>query len=113
MVSRLNRWGACEEAFNVVWELVLMGSCRLRPFVRMFLLFCLLAMMCQQTFLHCLNLDVMGETTSTSKGIIDLYTQKELYSGRGQGQTSDAFAPQELVILYAYVTYNLDPVQTR
>ena len=113
MVSRLNRWGACEEAFNVVWELVLMGSCRLRPFVRMFLLFCLLAMMCQQTFLHCLNLDVMGETTSTSKGIIDLYTQKELYSGRGQGQTSDAFAPQELVILYAYVTYNLDPVQNK
>ena len=90
-----------------------MGSCRLRPFVRMFLLFCLLAMMCQQTFLHCLNLDVMGETTSTSKGIIDLYTQKELYSGRGQGQTSDAFAPQELVILYAYVTYNLYPVQNK
>lgn len=90
-----------------------MSSCKLRPFIRMFLLFCLVTMMCQQTFLYGLNLDVIGATTSTSKGIIDLYTQKEPYSGRGQGQTSDAFAPQELVILYACVTYNLYPVQNK
>jgi hypothetical protein len=41
---------------------------------------------------------------------IDLYTQKEPYSGRGPNQPSDAFAPQEEVILYAYVTYRDDPV---
>jgi len=90
-----------------------MVSCRLRPFVRIFLLFCLVAMICQQTFLHGLILGVKGETTLTSNGSIDLYTQKEPYSGRGKGQPSDAFAPQELVILYAYVTYNLYPVQNK
>ncbi len=111
MVSRLNRWGACGEAFNVVWELVLMSSCRLRHFVRMFLLFCLVAMMCQQTFLHCLNLDVIGETTSTSKGIIDLYTQKEPHSGKGPDMPSDAFGPGEVVVLYALVTAGGVPKQ--
>jgi len=45
--------------------------------------------------------------------MIDLYTQKEPYSGRGPNQPSDAFAPQEEVALYAYVTYNLDPVQNK
>jgi len=91
------------EAFNSVWELVLMGSCRLRHFVRMFLLFCLV-MMCQQTFLHGLNLDVKGETTLMSNGSIDLYTQKEPYSGKGSDMPSDAFSPGEVVVLYALVT---------
>ena len=44
---------------------------------------------------------------------IDLYTQKEPYSGRGPNQPSDAFAPQERVILYAEVTYNYNPVQNK
>ena len=79
----------------------------------MFLLFCLLAMMWQQAFLHSLILDVKGETTITSKGSIDLYTQKEPFSGRGTGQPSDTFAPQELVTVYAYVTYNLYPEQNK
>ncbi|MBS7281606.1 MAG: hypothetical protein KIH09_17470, partial [Candidatus Freyarchaeota archaeon] len=42
---------------------------------------------------------------------IDLYTQKEPYSGRGLNQPSDAFAPQEDMQLYAYVTYYDDPVE--
>ena len=61
-------------------------------------------------FLHGLNLDVKGEPTSTMYRSIDLYTQKEPYSGRGPDQPSDAFAPQEEAILYAYVTYRDDPV---
>jgi hypothetical protein len=44
---------------------------------------------------------------------IDLFTQKEPYSGRGINVSSDAFAPQEEVILYAYVTYGGDPVQNK
>jgi len=76
----------------------------------MFVLFCLVAMMCQWMFLHGLNLDVKGEPASTMYRSIDLYTQKEPYSGRGPNQPSDAFAPQEKVILYAYVTYRDDPV---
>jgi len=136
MVSRLNRWGACGEAFNVVWELVLMGSCRLRPFVRMFLLFCLVAMMCQQTFLYGLILDVNGETTLTSNGSIDLphvvteatcevffkplgawidlYTQyPEPFGGQGPNKPADMFWPQKEVILHAEVIYNEWPEQNK
>lgn len=36
---------------------------------------------------------------------IDLFTQKEPYSGQGIDQPSDAFSPQEEVTLYANVTY--------
>jgi len=61
-------------------------------------------------FLHGFNLYVKGEPTSTMYRSIDLYTQKEPYSGRGPDQPSDAFAPQEEVILHAYVTYRDDPV---
>jgi len=90
-----------------------MSFCRLKSIVRTFLLLCLVAMMCQWMFLHGLNLDVKGEPTSTMYRSIDLYTQKEPYSGRGSNQPSDAFAPQEEVILYAYVTYRDDPVPGR
>jgi len=76
----------------------------------MFLLFCLLIMMWQLMVIHGLNLDVKEEPASTMCRAIDLYTQKEPYSGRGPNQPSDAFAPQEEVILYAYVTYRDDPV---
>jgi len=59
-----------------------------------------------------------GFTNSTSQTItvlpyrlkLDVYTQKEPYSGKGYNATSDAFAPQELVILYGLVTLNDDPV---
>lgn len=99
------------ENFNFVdGELFFMSFFRLKPFARRLLLFCLVAMMCQWMFLNCMNLDVKGESTSTMYRSIDLYTQKEPYSGSGPNQPSDAFAPQEEVILYAYVTYRDDPV---
>ena len=42
--------------------------------------------------------------------VIDLYTQKVPFDGKGPNQPSDSFQPQELVILYALVTYNDAPV---
>lgn len=57
-----------------------------------------------------LNLNVYGTSDLTAYRAIDLYTQKEPFSGKGKNQPSDAFAPQEEVILYAYVTYRDDPV---
>ena len=42
---------------------------------------------------------------------VDVYTQKETFNGLGFGVPSDAFAPLEMVVLFAYVTYNLAPVQ--
>jgi len=44
---------------------------------------------------------------------IDLYCQKAPFDGKGPNVKSDAFAPQELVILYAKVTYNDDPVANK
>jgi len=44
---------------------------------------------------------------------IDVYTQKEPYNGQGPNEPSDAFAPQEEVILYAYVSYNCEPEQNK
>jgi len=85
-------------------------SCCRKSVVGIAILFCLVAMMWQWMFLQGLNLDVKAEPTSTMYRSIDLYTQKEPYSGRGLNQPSDAFAPQEEVILYAYVTYREDPV---
>jgi cbb3-type cytochrome oxidase subunit 3 len=41
---------------------------------------------------------------------IDAFTQKAPFDGKGPNQPSDAFQPQELVILYALVTYNDAPV---
>lgn len=63
--------------------------------------------------------DREGLSNSTSKVVqvlpvrvqLDIYTQKEPYSGKGFNQTSDSFSPQELVILYGLVTYNDEPVQ--
>jgi len=37
--------------------------------------------------------------------MIDLFTQKKPYNGKGLNQPSDAFAPQEEVILYTNLTY--------
>lgn len=45
---------------------------------------------------------------------IDVYTQQpDPYSGKGSNQPSDAFAPQQKVVLYAVVTYNYEPVQNK
>ena len=45
--------------------------------------------------------------------MIDLFTQKKPYDGKGLNQSSDAFAPQEEVILYAYLTYRDAPVANK
>jgi hypothetical protein len=44
-------------------------------------------------------------------GSIDLFTQKEPFSGKGLNMPSDAFGPEEVVILYALVEYNGYPQQ--
>jgi hypothetical protein len=49
--------------------------------------------------------------SSSYAGEIDLFTQKEPYSGKGLNMPSDAFAPGEVVILYALVQYDGGPVQ--
>lgn len=62
-----------------------------------------------------------GLTNSTTKEItvlpyklaIDLYTQKEPYSGKGPNMPSDAFAPGDLVNLTAYLTYNDEPAPNK
>jgi hypothetical protein len=41
---------------------------------------------------------------------VDVFTQKQPYSGRGLNVPSDAFGPQESVILYALVTHNDGPM---
>jgi hypothetical protein len=47
-----------------------------------------------------------------SAGEIDLFTQKEPYGGKGPNIPSDAFAPGEVVILYASIKYNGSPMQS-
>jgi hypothetical protein len=49
--------------------------------------------------------------SSSVGGEIDLFTQKEPYSGKGPNMPSDAFGPGEEVQIYALATYNEDPVQ--
>jgi len=44
-------------------------------------------------------------------GDVDLFTQKEPYSGKGKNVKSDAFGPEERVILYCYVAYADVPKQ--
>jgi PKD repeat protein len=46
--------------------------------------------------------------------MIDVYSQKpDPYSGKGPHMPSDAFGPQEEVILYAYVTVDLEPIANK
>jgi hypothetical protein len=52
-----------------------------------------------------------GAHAQVGSAVLDLYTQKEPYSGRGLNQSSDAFAPDERVFLYANATYNLSPIE--
>jgi parallel beta-helix repeat protein len=45
---------------------------------------------------------------------LDLYSQQpEPYSGKGPNQPCDAYAPQQLVILYAQVLYNYEPIENK
>ncbi|MCJ7560950.1 hypothetical protein MUO79_10105, partial [Candidatus Bathyarchaeota archaeon] len=41
---------------------------------------------------------------------IDVFTQKPRYNGEGHNQPSDMFGPQDLVVLYALVRINTEPV---
>jgi hypothetical protein len=51
-----------------------------------------------------------ASSAGVSGGNLDLFTQKTPFGGRGPGQLSDAFQQQELVILYALVTFNGEPI---
>ncbi|MEM3578586.1 MAG: hypothetical protein QXX51_09135 [Candidatus Bathyarchaeia archaeon] len=44
---------------------------------------------------------------------IDIFTDKKPFDGKGINQSSDSFQPQELVFLYALVTYNEYPVANK
>ena len=74
---------------------------------------CLLIVTCQLPLGVSYASNLSGVYQSSSMAMIDLYTQKEPYSGKGPNQTSDAFAPQEEVILYANVTYKGKPEQAK
>jgi len=92
------------------------GSFRIKWVLVFFL--CGLMVVCQLPFLQLevsygLSPGVEGGTHQLLGRAIDLYTQKEPYGGKGANQSSDAFAPQEEVVLYAYVTYNEDPVANK
>lgn len=64
------------------------------------------------TLLFCCRSTVMKVAFSDSaNGKIDLFTQKEPYSGKGSNVPSDAFGPGEVVILYALVTDGGVPLQ--
>jgi len=52
-------------------------------------------------------------TNASEYRMIDLFTQKKPYDGKGLNQSSDAFAPQEEVIFYAYLTYRDVPVANK
>jgi uncharacterized repeat protein (TIGR02543 family) len=51
--------------------------------------------------------------TGTFGGSIDLFTQKTPFSGKGPNQSSDAFQQQELVVLYALVTFSGDSIANK
>ncbi len=51
----------------------------------------------------------MGFCSSNSRKI-DVFTNKAPFNGKGINKSSDSFQPQELVELYALVTYNEAPV---
>ena len=52
----------------------------------------------------------MGSQVDQAGRAIDVFCNKEPFSGKGQNQPSDAYEPQEEVVLYGLVTYNSDPV---
>ena len=56
---------------------------------------------------------VHGSADPQAGAAIDLYTEKTPFNGMGANQSSDAFEPQELVVLHALATYNGYPVQQK
>lgn len=54
--------------------------------------------------------NILLDGTVTVYPPLDVYTQR---GGRGEGAWSDAYAPQEEVIIFASVTYKGDPVQNK
>jgi hypothetical protein len=54
-----------------------------------------------------------GFADSQIGAAIDLYTEKTPFNGMGANKSSDAFEPQELVVLHALATYNGYPVQQK
>jgi hypothetical protein len=54
-----------------------------------------------------------GSADSQTGAAIDLYTEKTPFNGMGANESSDAFEPQELVVLHALATYNGYPVQQK
>jgi hypothetical protein len=70
------------------------------------LLTLLLAVLATSLLMHAGN----AISNASSGRVIDVFTQKAPFDGKGANQSSDAFEPQELVILYAQVTYNDYPV---
>jgi len=56
--------------------------------------------------LGCTAVNVNIVYSEDSGGRIDIFTQKQPYGGIGLNVSSDAFGPEEIVVLYALVTYN-------
>ncbi len=68
----------------------------------------LFASSCQWKIRHHL---AVGASTESAK--VDVYVGQKLHDGKGHDQSSDAFAPQETVTLFAEVLYNGSPVTDR
>ena len=64
-------------------------------------------------FFSSIRTDTKIAFSTTEPRKIDLFTQKIPFDGKGINQSCDAFQPQELVILYALVTYNEAPVANK
>lgn len=75
---------------------------------------CLVALMLLVFLASSTILNIRSVAASTESGrILDLFTQKAPFDGSGPNATSDAFQPQELVILYGNVTYNGAPIPNK
>ncbi len=59
-----------------------------------------------------LAVSVSIASSEGSQAKIDLFTQNEPYSGRGLNMPSDAFGPEQRVLLYAFVMFNDAPVES-
>ena len=62
-------------------------------------------------FLSFTDVSIKRTFSDDISGEIDLFTQKERYNGKGPNTPSDAFGLGDIVILYAFVTYNAIPSQ--
>ena len=91
-----------------------MNDCRAHSWIRhkhRLVFLCVLIVALQLQLLW-LGVSYASGSLSQSAGpAIDIYTQKKPYGGKGPYEPSDAFAPLEEVMIYAYVTYNMYPEQ--